>query len=289
MARTTPHPIHCADGFELQATLHMPEGPVRGVVLVHPATAMPEQMYFAFASRLTDEGFAAVTYNYRGVQPAGAARRTHAGFLTWADQDVDAVTRWAADRYPGLPVMAVGHSFGGHAIALSESSQRLTAAVMVASQAGSLRFIRHWRERLLVTLYLKLIGPLCARFLGYMPYARLGLGEDVPAQTILEWSRWTSLPRFYFDDPQLDAVGRFGRLRMPVLAIGLDDDPWAPPEAIDLVCEHLTGCTVERRQLSPKDSAGQGIAHLGFFREHHAATLWPRVVDWLSRHAPIRA
>lgn len=288
MARTTPYPIRCADGFELQATLHTPEGPVRGVVLVHPATAMPERMYFAFASRLTDVGFAAVTYNYRGVHPSGDARRTRAGFTTWIDQDVDAVTHWAAERYAGLPVMAVGHSFGGHAIGLSQSSQRLTAAVMVASQAGSLRFIRQWRERLLVTMFLKIIGPVCARVLGYMPYVRLGLGEDVPAQTMLEWSRWTSLPRFYFDDPRLDAVTRFARLRMPVLAIGLDDDPWGPPEAIDIISQHLTNCTVERRQFSPADSAGQGIAHLGFFREHHAATLWPQVVDWLCRQALAR-
>ncbi|GMU05757.1 alpha/beta hydrolase family protein [Corallococcus caeni] len=288
MARTTPHGIPCADGFELHSTLHTSEGPVRGVVLMHPATAMSASMYFAFAARLTDDGFAVVTYNYRGVHPSGVAKRTRAGFLTWADLDVDAVTRWAAERYPGLPLLAVGHSFGGHAIALSASSQRLTAAVMVATQAGSLRFIRCLRERLLVALYLKCIGPLCARFLGYMPYARLGLGEDVPAQAALEWSRWASLPRFYFDDPNVDAAARLRRPHMPVLSIGLDDDPWAPPEAIDLVCEHLTGCTVERRQLSPADTAGQGICHLGFFREHHAATLWPTVIDWLRRHAPER-
>ncbi|RKG78872.1 alpha/beta fold hydrolase [Corallococcus exercitus] len=288
MARTTPHPIRCADGFELHATLHSPEGPVRGVVLMHPATAMSASMYFAFAARLTDDGFAVVTYNYRGVHPSGVAKRTRAGFLTWADQDVDAVTRWAAEHFPGLPLLAVGHSFGGHAIGLSASSQRLTAAVMVATQAGSLRFIRSLRERMLVAMYLKFIGPLCARFLGYMPYARLGMGEDVPAQATLEWSRWASMPRFYFDDPHVDAEARLRRPHMPVLSIGLDDDPWAPPEAIDLVCEHLTGCTVARQQFSPADSAGQGICHLGFFREHHAATLWPTVIDWLRRHAPER-
>lgn len=289
MARTTSYRIPCVDGFELHATLHSPEGAVRGVVLIHPATGMPERMYFAFAARLTEAGFAVVTYNYRGVYPAGTARKTRAGFTTWIDQDVNAVTHWAAEQYPGLPVLALGHSFGGHAIGLSESSQRLTAAVMVASQAGSLRFIRQWRERLMVALFLKVIGPICARVLGYMPYQRLGLGEDVPAQTILEWSRWTSLPRFYFDDPRMDAVARFSRLRIPVLAIGLEDDPWAPSDAIDLVCQHLTGCAVERRQFSPADSAGQGIAHLGFFREHHATTLWPLVVEWLCRQAPVRA
>ncbi|RYZ14532.1 MAG: alpha/beta hydrolase, partial [Myxococcaceae bacterium] len=31
-----------------------------------------------------------------------------------------------------------------------------------------------------------------------------------------------------------------------------------------------------------------GICHLGFFREHHAGTLWPTVREWLRRHAPER-
>ncbi|RKG65610.1 alpha/beta fold hydrolase [Corallococcus sp. CA054B] len=288
MARSTPHRITCADGFELHATLHSPEGPVRGVVLMHPATAMPASMYFAFAARLTDDGFAAVTYNYRGVNPSGVAKRTRAGFLTWADLDVDAVTRWAAERNPGLPLLAVGHGFGGQAVGLSASSQRLTAVAMVVPHAGSLRFVRSRKERVLVAMFLKVIGPLCARILGYMPYRRLGMGEDVPAQVMLDWSRWTSLPRFFFDDPGVEAAARFRRPCIPVLAIGLDDDPWAPPESIDLLCEHLTGCAVERRQFSPEDSAGQGIAHFGFFLERHAATLWPPVMEWLRRHAPER-
>lgn len=283
MTRTT-HAIRCADGFVLQATLHAEAQPAKALVLLNPATGVTERIYAAFANHLTAQGFRVLTYNYRGLQPAVAlAHQVQAGFSTWAELDVEAVTRWAADQHPELPLLAIGHSFGGHAIGLCESSQLLAGAVMITSQAGCLRFITPLAERLRVTALLKVIGPLCARTLGYVPGKKLGIGEDLPGQVMLEWSRWTSLPRYFFDDPQMNAVARFSRPQMPVLSIGFNDDPWAPAEAIDLICEQLTRCTVQRRQFGPEHSRGQGIGHLGFFRERHADTLWPVVTDWLHQ------
>lgn len=37
---------------------------------------------------------------------------------------------------PGLTLLAIGHSIGGHAVLLSSASTDLRAAVMVASHAG---------------------------------------------------------------------------------------------------------------------------------------------------------
>ncbi|WP_263263794.1 alpha/beta fold hydrolase [Pseudomonas sp. RIT-PI-S] len=282
---TVPVSIACADGLELQGTLHPSAQAAAAVVILHPATGVTERMYFAFARYLSEQGFHALTYNYRGV--GLTARQVLAGFSTWADQDVEAVTGWVAAQYPDLPRFAIGHSFGGHAIGLCASSQQLQGAVLIASQAGCLRFITPLAERLRVAALLKVIGPLCARLLGYVPGKRLGIGEDLPAQVMLEWCRWTSLPRYFFDDPSMNAAARFSRPRMPVLAIGLDDDPWAPPAAIDLISQQLTGCQVERRQLSPAHSQGQAIGHMGFFRERHAATLWPGVAQWLQRQLAV--
>lgn len=282
MARTT-HTVSCTDGFILRANLFGTPATARALVLLHPATGVTERMYAVFATHLAEQGFLALTYNYRGLQAGTPAKAVKAGFSTWADLDVEAVTHWAAGEFPDLPLLAVGHSFGGHAIGLCDSSRLLSGAVMIASQAGCLRFIRPTAERLRVTALLKVIGPLCARLMGYVPGRKLGIGEDLPAQVMLEWCRWTSLPNYFFDDPTMNAVERFRRPRMPVLAIGFNDDHWAPPEAIDLMSGHLANCALERRQYGPADSQGQSIGHLGFFRDRHAATLWPQVSDWLAR------
>ncbi|MGH8779678.1 alpha/beta hydrolase family protein [Paraburkholderia sp.] len=282
---TTTHSVRCSDGFMLEATIHSAAQPARAVVQINPATAVTERMYFPFAEYLTAQGFDVVTYNYRGMRAGGPhAKSVDAGFMTWADQDVEALTRWVAGRYADVPRLAVGHSFGGHAIGLCDSSRLLSAAVLICAHAGCLRFIRPFGERLRGALLLKVIGPLCARMLGFVPGRRLGIGENLPGRVMLEWSRWTSLPRYFLDDPETHALERFRSQRLPVLSLGMEDDLWAPAEAIDLLARELTGCAVERRQLGPSDSRGQAVGHLGFFRRHHADTLWPVVTQWFERH-----
>lgn len=284
---STTHSVHCSDGFMLEATVHAAGQPAKAVVQINPATAVTERMYFPFAEYLAAQGFDVVTYNYRGMRAGGPhPKSVDAGFMTWADQDVDAMTHWVAERYPDIPRLAVGHSFGGHAIGLCDSSRLLSAAVMICAHAGCLRFIRPFGERLRGALFLKIIGPLCARTIGFLPGRKLGFGENLPGQVMLEWSRWTSLPRYFFDDPRTHALERFRGQRLPVLSLGIDDDPWAPPEAIDLLARELSGCAVDRKQLGPADSRGQTVGHLGFFRRHHADTLWPVITQWLERHIP---
>lgn len=275
--------IPCGDGYCLHATLRGAGAPLSGVVLIHPATAVPESLYAAFADYLVSRGFAVVTYDYRGIGRSRpkSLRGFKASMRDWADLDVEAVTRWARNRFPDQRLLAVGHSFGGHAIGLCESSRHLDAAVFVASHAGCLRFIRGRTERIRVTALLKAIGPLLCKLTGFMPGKALKLGEDLPRGVMHDWSTWTSMERYFFDDPSMDAQTRFARPKMPVLALGFDDDPWATPQGIDLLVGQLTGCNIERRQVAPAQ-AGSPIGHMGFFRRKHLHKLWPDVATWLQ-------
>lgn len=285
--KTTTHSIPCSNGHKVEVTIHDATAPARAVVQINPATGVTERMYYPFAQYLASNGFTVITYNYRGVSRKGPHPKTvQAGFISWADNDIEAVTHWVSGQYNGVPHLAVGHSFGGHAIGLCESSSRLNAAVTLCSHAGCLRFIRPWQERLKVAILLKLLGPVSAKLLGYFPGRRLGVGEDLPADVMREWSRWTSLRQYFFDDPSVNAPARFARPTLPILAVSVDDDPWGPAEAIDVMTKHLTGCSIERRQLGRADSNGLPIGHLGFFRQQHADTLWPVVARWLETQLP---
>ncbi|KVP00561.1 alpha/beta hydrolase [Burkholderia ubonensis] len=274
-----------ADGYPLRGTLWRPAAEPSALVLIHPATAVPERLYAGFARYLTERGFAALTYNYRGIDASRPARlnRLRARMRDWVDLDVEAATAWARRAFAGVPLLAVGHSVGGHAIGLSAGSRHLRAAVMVASHAGSTRLIAHAAERLKVRLILRVLGPLTSTLLGYVPGRRLGLGEDLPAGVFREWSGWTTLPRYFFDDPTLGAAERFAKQRLPILALGFDDDPWANPVAIDLLVSYLTHAAVERRQIDPRATGSGPVGHMGFFRSRPGAVLWPGVADWLAQ------
>lgn len=276
--------IPALDAYPLGAHAWYPESlPARGVVLVHSATGVPERLYFAFAQYVAQRGLIAVTYSYRGIDGSRppALRGFRARMRDWADLDVEGVTRWAFERYPSLPIYAVGHSFGGHAIGLCECSNRLTAAVQVASHAGAMHMVSHRRERARVTMLMHWVAPALVRLTGYMPGRKLGIGEDLPAGVLLEWSRWTRLPNYFFDDPTLDADARFARVRTPILSLGFDDDPWATPMGLDMFVSRLRNAPVTRLEIPAKRSDAGAIGHMGYFRQRSGAFLWPETIDWL--------
>lgn len=269
------------------ATLWEASG-ARAVVLLHPATAVTQEYYQAFATWLSGLGMHVLTYDYRGTGRSRPRdmRDADASMADWMEHDVGAVTRWAAARYPALPLLAVGHSVGGHAIALSSASSALRAGVMIASHAGVTATIRGVRERLRVWSVMRLLTPVLCTLFGYMPGRRLGLGEDLPAPLMRQWSRWSRLPNYFYDDPAMQARQRAARVRMPLLVLGFDDDPWANPVAMDLLLAPLLNAQIERRQLAPAAAAVPAIGHMGFFRKRCAETLWPQVGDWLLAHCP---
>ena len=69
--------IAARDGYPLAATVFTPEGPPRGTVLINSATAVPRKIYRGFAAYLAGRGFAALTYEYRGVGGSRQIGRAH--------------------------------------------------------------------------------------------------------------------------------------------------------------------------------------------------------------------
>ncbi|MEW6369506.1 MAG: alpha/beta fold hydrolase [Pseudomonadota bacterium] len=277
-----PIRIATANDLELGARLFRAQD-AQGVVLIHPATAVTQGFYEAFARYLCGLGLHVLTYDYRGTGQSRphSLRGFEVTMSQWMLEDVGAVTRWARERFPGLPLLAVGHSVGGHAIGLSPETRHLHGALLVATHAGITRTIRGRAERLRVWCVMRLLAPLLCALFGYMPGRRIGLGEDLPRGVMLEWSRWTTLPRYFFDDPRLDAAGRMARVDIPLLALGFDDDPWANPRAMDILLSGYTGAPPARRQYNARALGLPAIGHMGFFRRRYEAALWDEAGAWL--------
>ncbi|MCK9795960.1 hypothetical protein M1843_19620 [Isoptericola sp. 4D.3] len=199
--------------------------------------------------------------------------------------DVPAVAAWARPRFGDVPQLAVGHSIGGHALALGHGSRGLAGFVTVASHAGVAATIPDRTERARVALILRALGPATARLLGFVPGRRMGLEEDMPAAAMLEWSRWSRLPGYFFDDPTMNAAADAARVTGDVLAVGFTDDPWATPAQIEAITDHLTAAHVERRTWSPADGGAETIGHMGFFRRGLRETLWPELLAWPDARA----
>jgi predicted alpha/beta hydrolase len=264
-----------------------PEDIVAAVVL-HPATAVPERLYKGFAEFLASDGFAVVTYDYQGTGNSGLPVNNRGiRMRDWMAIDVPAVAQWTRDRFPDVPQLAVGHSIGGHALSLDNGSSQIQGFVTIASHAGVTAAIPKVSERLKVGLVLRVLGPVTARLLGYVPGRHLGLGEDMPGAAMLEWSKWSRLPGYFFDDPTMNAEVQAARVRKDVLAIGFSDDLWATPEQIDAITKRLVNADVERRTINPDSVGVSKIGHMGFFRRENRDSLWPEVRAWLRQRVEL--
>lgn len=283
-----------ADGCRLHGSLQRPAAAPRAAVVIHPATGVPERLYLPFARFLAGQGYATLSYDYRGIGRSAppSLRGFSARMRDWMEQDAGAAVEAMAERFPGLPILAVGHSVGGHALGISDSTRQLRAAALIASHAGYIGSVRGWRERWRVRAMLLHLGPLLVRGFGYLPWRRLGLGEDLPGGVAREWVGWCRRPGYFFDDPTLRARQRFGDKRLPLLVLGFADDPWANPRAIDALVRHFGNCTIERRMVAPAELGVPAIGHMGFFRSRFSDSLWPQLSAWLDGQlaaAPPRA
>ena len=127
---TTPHDIPGPAG-RLEARLDVPDSAPRAVaVLAHPhpqhGGTLHTKAVFQAAKALTRIGVAVVRFNFRGVGRSQGVFDEGAGERA----DFGAALAFAAGRYPGVPVWAVGMSFGAW-IALSAGADDPRVLVLV--------------------------------------------------------------------------------------------------------------------------------------------------------------
>lgn len=94
--------VPARDGFALAATRYHPDAnPTHTVVLIHSATVVPRQYYRPFATFLAEEGYTAVSYDYRGI--GGSRPASLRGFRAWARDwallDMAGVIDWAVATF----------------------------------------------------------------------------------------------------------------------------------------------------------------------------------------------
>jgi alpha/beta superfamily hydrolase len=142
----TAHPgsVRHLDGpaGRLEARIDEPSGAPRAVAVVAPphpelGGTLHDRVVYHATQGLTRAGSAVVRFSFRG---AGASEGTFTGGPGERD-DFRAVLDAAAARYPGLPVWAVGYSFGAWiATEVGALDPRVALMVAIAPPIGGYDF-----------------------------------------------------------------------------------------------------------------------------------------------------
>jgi predicted alpha/beta hydrolase len=270
--------VVAADGMRLVGTHYPARGAKRApAVVIAGATGVRQRYYARFAAWLAGQGVDVLTFDYRGIGDSldGDIGDSPARMRDWGALDLAAALDWTADALGARAVGVVGHSAGGQLVGLLPDVRRVAAVVTVGSQSGDFRLWpapARWRMAL---LWYGLV-PGVTRAAGFLP-GRLGVGESLPAGVALEWARWCRTRGYFDGDASVDVRTRLGEVRAPLLGYSFDDDPYAPPAAVDALLSLYANADVRRRKVG----ASARLGHFGFFRSRARERYWTEVRDFL--------
>lgn len=116
MIQNTAELISKQDGLTLSVLWTEPEKKVRGVVQISHGMSEHKERYLPFMKFLAGHGYAAVIHDHRGHGGSVREKEDLGYFYNTKEkgiiEDLHQVTRWAKDRFAGLPFYMLGHSMG---------------------------------------------------------------------------------------------------------------------------------------------------------------------------------
>jgi predicted alpha/beta hydrolase len=285
------HHLVADDGRHLAATWFEPSGPARAVAMVSCAAGAPRGFYRGFAQWLAGRGYAVLTYDYRGIAGSrrGPLRQERGGMREWALLDMSAALDAAEARRAtrGLPLLLVGHSFGGNAIGFARGVERADALLAVGSQLG---VPRHFPgvHRWVAEFFFRAWVPTNLALLGHLPaWALGGAAQPLPGPVARDWAYWGRLRNWAFQDPVMAPHRSASALAVPVHLWDVSDDlRFAPARAVDALAAQFRNAAVQRHSISPQDVGVARLGHFGAFRREPGARLWERLLQPVENAVP---
>nr|WP_276608404.1 alpha/beta fold hydrolase [Arthrobacter crystallopoietes] len=279
--------FHCPDGYTLQGHLwesassnETTRGPL---VVIAGATGIKATYYHRYAAFLTGHGFTVLTFDYRGIGQSRQSplKKLRANWYDWALKDLDTVLRWALIHHKEKELTAVGHSFGGFSVGLTQNGRHVTRLLTVGAQHAYWRDY-HPGQRLKLWWRWHAVMPAVTLRHGYFPGKSMGWLEDLPRGVALDWAR----------SPKDFSKGGNGRHRKsiqanlasftaPTLAVAATDDPYATEAAIARGLSYYPNSPATTVRLKPRDFGRKEIGHFALFHNSFQDTFWQQTIPWL--------
>ncbi len=280
-----PVTLTCEDGYQLSATLFQPTTPLKGAVLIAPATGIKRQFYAHFATFLTSQGFGVLTFDNRGIGDSlsTSLRRCDASLVSWGQLDMPAALDALGDFFPDQPYFLVGHSAGGQLVGLMPNAHKLAAFINFGSSSGSLRNMRR-SYRLKAHFFMNVFIPVSNLLFGHTKSHWVGMGEPLPKGVARQWRDWCNGSGYVKTEFGRDIRDHnYDSLKIPSKWIIASDDNIANEKNLQEMIEVYGGSKSRSCVLYPSAFGLDGIGHMRFF-SRHAERLWPLITNFFDEH-----
>jgi predicted alpha/beta hydrolase len=272
----------------LSGRYHAPQGAPKATVLIAGAMGVKLDYYAGFARWLAAQGYAAMSFDYRGMGESLPAGRSLRGFradlFDWS-RDIDAAIDVLLARHPDMPLLVVGHSLGAQLPGLLRHRDRIGGMVSVAAGSG------YWRDnapqlKRIVLYFWHVLVPIGVAIAGYFPGKRIGKVGDLPRGVVMQWRRWCLHPGDHVGAEGETVRRQFAGVRFPVVALSITDDELMTERGTRVLLDCYENAPREMQRIAPADVGAQRIGHFGFFRPQFETTLWRRLERLLSGFGP---
>lgn len=277
--------ISLADGTSTKVTQF---GTIRDaqtpVFICLSAMGVAGSYYQVLAEELAAQGHVAFTTDYRGIGHSSVRPPAQDfGYKEIIEIDYRGIVETVIKQFSEHPIYFLGHSLGGQLGGLYLSRYlpaQVKGIILVASCSV---YYRGWPG---LTGYGALIGTqmsnLISQVLGYFPGKKIGFGGTEAKSVMRDWSRQARTGKYTVSRTDFDYEAALGQLNIPVLAISIQGDNFAPQRAImNLYEKYHVAAPVHHHHLSPSEA---GIPQLNHFNWARQPTGVVQIVNsWLPK------
>ncbi len=277
--------LSVTDHYSLHAHLFEPEKSNGKLLLINSATGVKQQVYFAFAQWLCEQGFLVITYDYSGVglSKPHKMRGFKTSMRTWGTRDFKAVTDFIQNHFPDHEKYCLGHSVGALLLGMNRDSRMFRRFIFVGTQNA---YLQHLPVKVAITAALGfgIAVPVTSAFLGYFPAHWFGLGESLPKGSAKDWRTLIlhkkSTARLLSKlDEEYSA-----ELDQEALIIYAEDDPWVKMKGMESLMKHVyPNMKKTYREVKVHESPKGKIGHVNFFRSYNKP-LWNIVANEINKN-----
>jgi predicted alpha/beta hydrolase len=254
-----------------------------------PAMGTPARYYEPLAHALAQACGASVAWaelRGQGSHPQRARAGADFGYREIVEHDIPALAGQLRAEHPGRPLYLLGHSLGGQLGSLAAHQiSGLAGVVLVAT--GTAHF-RAWPSGQRARAWLTVSAiRMAATLLPWYPGHKLGFGGEQPRRLMRDWTRNAFTGRYAIEGSQIDHEAAMRALRVPVLSLTVDGDPFAPPSAADALLGKLAAADITRLSIGGVPGHSPRRRHFSWARQPDEAA--DRVAHWLRHARPTTA
>jgi predicted alpha/beta hydrolase len=278
--------IESVDGVAHTAAVYAAARPDAPVVVCLPAMGAPAGYYGPFAEEISRCDHATVVLlDLRGQGRSTVRARCgdQFGYREILEFDLPEAISGLRRAFPGRKLYLAGHSLGGQLGLFAAARPDVQVDGLILIAAGT----AHWRawqgvERLVARIAFFGVR-LAARLLPWYPGTRLGFGGDQPRRLMRDWGLVTREDRYAPEGSGFDYEHAVRALSLPVLSIGVREDPIAPTGAIEALLRRLAASAVTRLEVDGVHGHSRWKRHFSWARRPGAVV--NALAGWLAAQA----